>query len=387
MHILIAPDAFKESMTAMQAAEAIEQGWRRVTGAETTCHKIPMADGGEGTTQSLHDALGGQWRTTTVLDPLGRPIRATYSIANQGKTAIIEMAAAAGLHLVKPNERNPLQTTTYGVGMLLLDALDQGVSHIILGIGGSATNDGGAGLLQALGVQLLDINGEEIPRGGEGLIKLARIDDTTLDARFQHVQLDVACDVDNPLLGPRGATAVYGKQKGASAQDQERLEGALTQLNQCFERDLKRQVSHLPGAGAAGGLGAGLLACLPVRLKRGIDIVMAMTQFERHVQQADLVITGEGAIDGQTIYGKTPIGVARVAKTYGKPVIAVAGTLGIGYERVESHGIDAVYSIVTGPMSLEQAMQDGPKLIAQWAQQMAQFYQIFNQTKRDKMKD
>ncbi|MEJ7541488.1 glycerate kinase [Staphylococcus intermedius] len=379
MHILIAPDSFKESMTAMQAAEAIEQGWRDVAGDTTTFHKIPMADGGEGTTQSLHDALSGEWRTITVQDPLGRTISATYSLANEGQTAIIEMAAASGLDLVKPEERNPLVTSTYGTGQMLRDALDQGVSHIILGIGGSATNDGGAGLLQAIGVQLLDANGQSISRGGQGLAQLTHIDLSQLDPRLSHVQLEVACDVDNPLLGPNGATTVYSQQKGATEQDQVILEDALTQFHTVIVRDLRRQVANIPGAGAAGGLGAGLLACLPVELKRGIDIVLSVTHFDHHVQQADLVITGEGAIDGQTVYGKTPVGVAKAAKRYGKPVIAIAGKLGAGYEAVEKHGIDAVYSMSTGPMSLEQAINHGPMYLKQWAYHMAKFYQLIKE--------
>lgn len=376
MHILIAPDAFKESMTAMQVAKAIEEGWHDGCGGSAKFHKIPMADGGEGTTQSLHDALNGEWRTVTVQDPLGRPIRATYSIANQGQTAIIEMAAASGLDLVAPHERNPLVTTTYGTGMLLLDALEQGVSHIILGIGGSATNDGGAGLLQAIGVQLLNAEEQSIPVGGQALTQLAHIDMSKLDPRFQNVHLEVACDVDNPLLGPNGATAVYGRQKGASEADQVVLEAALTQWNKVIEQDLNKKIAHFPGAGAAGGLGAGLLACLPVELKRGIDIVLEVTQFDTHVQHADLVITGEGAIDGQTIYGKTPMGVALAAKKYDKPVIAIAGTLGLGYEAVEECGIDAVYSIMSKPMTLEQALQQGPTLMKQWARQMARYTQF-----------
>lgn len=379
MHILIAPDSFKESMTAMEAAAAIEQGWRDVTGDTTTFHKIPMADGGEGTTQSLHDALRGAWRTISVQDPLGRPISATYSLANEGQTAIIEMAAASGLDLVMPTERNPRITSTYGTGQLLLDALEQGVSHIILGIGGSATNDGGAGLLQAIGVQLLDAKGQPISRGGEALAQLNRIDMSHIDTRFQNVQLEIACDVDNPLLGPNGATAVYSAQKGASQADQLILEAALSHFHTVIERDLKRQVADIPGAGAAGGLGAGLLACLPVDLKRGIDIVLSVTQFDAHVKRADLVITGEGAIDGQTVYGKTPVGVAKAAKKYGKPVITVAGKLGTGYEAVEKHGIDAVYSMSTGPMSLEQAINEGPVHLKQWARHMAKFYQLIKE--------
>lgn len=379
MRILIAPDSFKESMTAMEAAHAIEKGWRSVTGERDTFKKIPMADGGEGTTQSLHDALGGKFVTTTVTGPLGSPVEATYSIANEGRTAVIEMAAASGLDLVPKAQRNPLISTTYGTGELLRHALDQGVSHIILGIGGSATNDGGAGLLQALGVRLYDAQGNDLPFGGEALQHLARIDREGQDPRFDNILFEVACDVDNPLLGYRGATAIYSQQKGATAEDQVILESALTQWNTVIEKTLNKRVKNIPGAGAAGGLGAGLCAFLNVTLRRGIDIVLDETQFYHYALNTDLVITGEGAIDGQTIYGKTPIGVAKAAKKYHKPVIAVAGVLGEGYEAVEMHGIDAVFSLSTGPRSVESALKRGPDDLTEWARNMAKFSMIHHQ--------
>lgn len=374
--LLIAPDSFKESMTALEAANAIASGFQQVFGNEIECIKIPMADGGEGTTQSLHDALQGRWRTITVTDPLGRPIQATYSIANKGKTAVIEMASASGLGLIARDERNPLKTTTFGTGELVLDALNQGVTHIILGIGGSATNDGGAGFIQALGGRLLDKQGQDLPFGGAALAQLAMIDLTHFDPRLKEITFEVACDVDNPLLGERGATMIYGPQKGALAEEIQSLESALYHYNEVIQRDLHQYIAHEPGAGAAGGLGAALLATINVQLRPGIDIVLEMTRFKHHVLNCDLVITGEGKIDVQTIYGKTPIGIAKVAESYHKPVIAVAGMLGEGYEAVYDYGIDAVFSLVPGPISLETALDQGPQHLERLAYNIAKVYKM-----------
>ena len=374
--LLIAPDSFKESMTALEAANAIESGFQQVFGNEIECIKIPMADGGEGTTQSLHDALQGRWRTITVTDPLGRPIQATYSIANKGKTAVIEMASASGLGIIARDERNPLKTTTFGTGELVLDALNQGVTHIILGIGGSATNDGGAGFIQALGGRLLDKQGQDLPFGGAALAQLAMIDLTHFDPRLKEITFEVACDVDNPLLGERGATMIYGPQKGALAEEIQSLESALYHYNEVIQRDLHQYIAHEPGAGAAGGLGAALLATINVQLRPGIDIVLEMTRFKHHVLNCDLVITGEGKIDVQTIYGKTPIGIAKVAESYHKPVIAVAGMLGEGYEAVYDYGIDAVFSLVPGPISLETALDQGPQHLERLAYNIAKVYKM-----------
>nr|WP_194746087.1 glycerate kinase [Staphylococcus chromogenes] len=374
--LLIALDSFKESMTALEAANAIESGFQQVFGNEIACIKIPMADGGEGTTQSLHDALQGRWRTVTVTDPLGRPIQATYSIANKGKTAVIEMASASGLGLIARDERNPLKTTTFGTGELVLDALNQGVTHIILGIGGSATNDGGAGFIQALGGRLLDKQGQDLPFGGAALAQLATIDLTHFDPRLKEITFEVACDVDNPLLGDRGATMIYGPQKGALAEEIQSLESALYHYNEVIQRDLHQYIAHEPGAGAAGGLGAALLATINVQLRPGIDIVLEMTRFKHHVLNCDLVITGEGKIDAQTIYGKTPIGIAKVAQSYYKPVIAVVGMLGEGHEAVYDYGIDAVFSLVPGPISLETALDQGPQHLERLAYNIAKVYKM-----------
>ncbi|MCS4486150.1 glycerate kinase family protein [Staphylococcus americanisciuri] len=374
--LLIAPDSFKGCMTAMEAAEAIECGWRSVMGDTWSYHKVPMADGGEGTTQSLHDALHGTWITTTVTGPLGESVDAAYSLAFGGTTAIIEMAAASGLNLLTPETLNPLVATTYGTGELVRDALDRGVTRLIIGIGGSATNDGGAGFLQALGVKLCDAQGHELPFGGAALQQLAYIDMTHLDPRLAQIDIEVACDVTNPLLGSSGATAVYGAQKGVTEEMFPILEQALTHYHAMIQRDVGKDVAMIPGAGAAGGLGTALLACLPVTLRSGVDIVLDVTNFQHYALNCDLVVTGEGRIDGQTAFGKTPVGVAQAAKHYHKPVIAVAGTIGDGYEAVFDHGIDAVYSLSSGPMSLAEALAQGQDALTRWSENMARFYQI-----------
>ncbi|MFO3701954.1 glycerate kinase [Staphylococcus felis] len=375
--ILIAPDSFKECMTAMEAANAIEKGWRRVFGDTMAYIKLPMADGGEGTFQALHDALSGHIVSLSVTGPLGEKVNAHYSLVHEAHTAIIEMAQASGLDLVAPSKRNPMQTTTFGTGEMVKHALDQGVKQIILGIGGSATNDGGVGFLQALGARVVSQNKEEIGFGGGQLERIQQIDLSTLDERLRDIKIEVACDVDNPLLGENGATKVYGPQKGATREMVDKLEAGMTKYHSILSQTLGKEISKVPGAGAAGGLGAALIACTHTSLKRGIDIVLELTQFENHVKHCDLVITGEGRIDGQTLFGKTPMGVAQLAKRYQKPVIAVAGLLGSGFEQVvESNNIDAVFSISKGPTALKKALEHGIKDLEMWANQLARFYQL-----------
>jgi len=284
------------------------------------------------------------------------PVKACYGLTRDGKTAIIEMAAASGLALVAPGRRNPLKTTTYGTGELIKTALDAGVSHLIIGIGGSATNDGGAGMLQALGVKLLDNAGREIGFGGSALANLERIDICGLDLRLKACRIEAACDVDNPLTGPKGASVVFGPQKGATPEMVTQLDANLAHYAGLISRDLGVQVETVPGAGAAGGMGAALLAFLGARLRPGIEIVMEAVGLEAHVRDADLVITGEGRIDSQTIHGKTPIGVARVAKRYNKPVIGIAGCLADDAGVVHEQGIDAVFSVLSQVGSVEEAM-------------------------------
>lgn len=374
--IVIAPDSFKESMTAKQAAEEIAKGFRSVFHEPVELELIPMADGGEGTVQSLADALDGHIYKKMVTDPLGEPVEACYAISGDQSTAIIEMAEASGLELVPQEQRNPLITTTYGTGELIKDALDHGVEKVILGLGGSATNDGGAGVIEALGGVFYSQGCQRISRGGLELKHLNDIDLTNLDPRLDDVEIVVACDVDHPLLGPNGASAVFGPQKGANDQMVAELDDALRNYHEVIVKVTGRNVKDILGAGAAGGLGAGLLAFLNTTLKSGIDIVLHETNFYERAAGADLVITGEGKIDAQTIYGKTPIGVAKAAKRMGANVIAICGTLGEGYEEVYDHGIDAVFSILEKPENLAEALQHGPKYLQSLARNVAKVIEV-----------
>ncbi|EHL79371.1 glycerate kinase [Bacillus smithii] len=370
MKIVIAPDSFKESLSALQAARAIEKGFRDVF-PEAEYVLIPMADGGEGTVQSLVDATGGTVIEKRVTGPLGEPVDAFFGLLGDGKTAVIEMAAASGLHLVPNEKRNPLLTTTRGTGELIRAALDKGVEHLIIGVGGSATNDGGAGMIQALGGRLLDQKRQEIAPGGGHLSELAEIDLSSLDSRLKKVKIDVACDVDNPLTGPNGASAVFGPQKGATPEMVRQLDENLSRFADVVEQTLEKPIRHVPGAGAAGGLGAGLLAFLDAELKRGVEIVLEAVQFQERVKDASLVITGEGRIDGQTVSGKTPIGVAKAAKQYGIPVIGIAGLLSEDSDIVLKHGIDALYSIVPGIIPWEKAVQNAEFYLQQTSRHIA----------------
>ncbi|MGG1242047.1 glycerate kinase [Bacillus cabrialesii] len=370
MKIIIAPDSFKESLSALEAADAIERGFKSVfPGADY--RKLPMADGGEGTVQSLVDATNGWIKEQIVKGPLGEPVEAFFGMFGDGKTAVIEMAAASGLHLVPVEKRNPLVTTTKGTGELITAALDAGAERLIIGIGGSATNDGGAGLIQALGGRLLDESGREIGSGCGALSQLASIDVSGLDPRIHHVKLEVACDVDNPLTGPRGASAVFGPQKGATDDMVRVLDQHLTHFADVAEKALGTTFRETEGAGAAGGLGWSLLAFLHADLKRGIDIVLEAVDFENEVQDADLVITGEGRIDSQTIYGKTPIGVAKAAKSYDVPVIGIAGSISRDSDAVYQHGIDALFSIVPGAVPLEDAFEHAAEYMERTARDIA----------------
>lgn len=370
MKIVIAPDSFKESLSAYEVCESIERGIRKVF-PNAIIEKIPMADGGEGTVQSLVDATGGEIIETDVTGPIGEKVRAFYGMLGNGKTAVIEMAASSGLHLVPFSKRNPMKTTTKGLGELITNALDKGATHLIIGLGGSATNDGGAGMIQALGGRLLDSNGNEIPPGGGALSKLVSIDLTYLDKRLENVAIDVACDVDNPLTGPNGASAVYGPQKGASPEMVKQLEKNLTHFANVYENLFKRAVRNVPGSGAAGGLGACFMAFFSAKLMRGVEIVLNTVQFEEYVKNADLVITGEGKIDSQTIFGKTPVGVAKIAKKYGIPVIALCGTVSEESNAVYEHGIDAVFSINPRIVPLTKALENTAEYLEETAKNIA----------------
>jgi glycerate kinase len=361
--IVIAPQGFKGSLTGLEISRAMETGVKRVW-PECETVLVPVADGGDGTLQALVDASGGSVRSTTVHDPLGRPIEARWGTLGDGLTAVIEMARCSGLALLAEGERNPLLTTTYGVGELMRAALDAGHRKLVVGIGGSATNDGGAGMAQALGARLLDVQDREIGRGGAALADICRIDLSALDPRLSEATVEVACDVNNPLTGPHGASAVYGPQKGATPDMVRRLDDALERFGDVIESDTGRSVAHIPGAGAAGGLGAGLLAFAHAVLRPGADIVMDAVDLEGKLDGADLVIVGEGQMDGSTVFDKAPVAVARRARRRGIPVVAVCGSLGEGYEEVHAHGISAVFSAVRRPMTLVEALADTPRGVA-----------------------
>ncbi|MEW6523513.1 MAG: glycerate kinase [Bacillota bacterium] len=354
MKIVVAMDSFKGSLTAPDATAAVARGLRRVWPA-ASIDQVPLADGGEGTVTALVSATGGELREVEVTGPLGDPVVARYGILGDGTSAAIEMAAAAGLTLVPPGRLDPGHATTFGVGQLVQAALDAGCTSIIMGIGGSATVDGGAGLAQALGAKLLDAAGAPIPRGGLGLEQLVAIDASPLRARLRGVALTVACDVDNPMCGPHGAARVYGPQKGADPELAARLDAALDHYAGVLRRDLGMDVRDLPGAGAAGGMGGGLVALAGARLRPGIELVMEAVGLQNRLAGCDLVITGEGRLDRQTRYGKVPAGVARLAR--GIPVVALGGGLGPGWEELHQLGIRALMPAVDGPMALEEAMQ------------------------------
>lgn len=375
MKIVIAPDSFKESLTALEVADAIEMGFKKFY-PYVDYVKIPMADGGEGTVQSLVDALKGKVVERSVTAPLGNKIQAFFGISGDNQTAVIEMAAASGLHLVSPAQRNPLKTTSFGTGELIKAALDLGVKKIILGIGGSATNDAGAGMLQALGVQLLNANNQQIGLGGENLSLISKIDLSKLDSRLQQVEILVACDVDNPLCGEKGASAVFGPQKGATPEIVQQLDRALFHFSDIVQQDLDLNIRDQAGAGAAGGMGGGLLLLPNVQLKAGVQIIIDAVNLNEQIKDADLVITGEGRMDSQTVHGKTPIGVAKAAKLFNKPVIAIVGSLKDDYEVVYEHGIDAVFPIIRQLKSLDETLKLGRENLISTAQNIARLYKL-----------
>lgn len=362
MKIVIAPDSFKGSVSALEAGNAIRDGILKVD-HEIDTIVVPMADGGEGIVQSLIDATGGNIIRTTVHDPLFRTIDSFYGILGDGKTAVIEIAAASGLPLLKPEERDPMKATSYGTGELIIDAMDKGCTNILLGLGGSATNDGGIGMAQALGVCFLDEKGNNVRFGGYELARIRTIDVSGIDDRVGKVQFIAACDVDNPLCGQNGASNVYGRQKGASDSDVETLDKGLAHLSQIVENSFGLDIKNFPGTGAAGGLGYAVMVFLNAKLERGIDIVTRLLKLDEIMCGADLVITGEGKIDAQTAFGKTAYGVAQTARGLNIPVIALAGSLGPGYSALYNSGFDGIYSIIDKPMLLEEAIDNTKELL------------------------
>ena len=360
---VVAPDSFKESMTAKEVCDAMEKGIKKADSAAEVI-KVPMADGGEGTVNSLVDATHGQRVIVEVTGPLGNKISAYYGILGNGTTAVIEMAKASGLEIVEKKKRNPMITTTFGTGELIRDALDHNVKEIIIGLGGSSTNDGGSGMAQALGAKLLDQNNHQIPFGGGNLDKLDKIDISNLDSRLQDVKIILASDVTNPLIGKEGASRVFGLQKGATPEMVEKLENNLQHYAKIVKRDLNKDVASVSGAGAAGGLGAGLMAFTTCEMRQGVDLAIEVTKLEEKIRDTDYVFTGEGGTDFQTKFGKTPYGGAKLGKKYHKPVISLAGYLGEGIDSLYSEGFTAIFGIIPGACDLSTALKNGPSNVA-----------------------
>lgn len=373
MKIVLAPDSFKECLPAHRICAALAAGVRQAVPAAEVV-EVPMADGGQGTVEALIRATGGQWMSACVTGPLGEPVNARYGLINDGTVAVLEMAAASGLELVPREKRNPLVATTRGTGELIRAALDEGVKRILLGIGGSATNDGGAGMAQALGFRLLDENGHELPPGGGGLDRLARIDASERDPRLDRVVFEVACDVTNPLTGPHGASAIYGPQKGATPDMVRVLDQNLAHLAAIVRRDLGVDMETPPGAGAAGGLGGGLLAFCRAQLRRGVELVMTTVQLREKLAGAALCLTGEGSIDRSSPFGKTAFGVAQLCRELGVPAVALAGSIRAGAEGVLAEGPVAYFSVLPGPATLEEALASAESNLCRTAAQVVRLF-------------
>lgn len=373
MKIVLAPNALKGSLTASSAALAMEQGIRKVLPTAEVL-LVPVADGGDGLVDVFLHALEGNEVRRTVSGPLWQDVSASFCHVPERQMAAIEMAVASGLALLPPEQRNPMLTTTYGTGQLIAEALRSGARQITIGIGGSATTDGGTGVASALGVRFLDAEGSEVKPIGGNLGRIRQIDDRGLMPEVKQANIDAACDVDNPLLGPRGAARVYGPQKGATPPQVEELEAGLKNLAACIEKKYGLNVRDLPGAGAAGGLGAGLLAFLGAKLRKGIDLVFAAVRLEERLAGADLVFTAEGQIDYQTKFGKAPAGVAALAQKHGIPCIAIAGSIGEQIEELHAAGISAVFTLCPGPVSLAEAMRKGPEYLEQATAQAFRLY-------------
>ncbi len=362
--ILIAPDSFKGSLSAKDVCEIAKKA---ILGIDPSAlvDEFPMADGGEGTVEAIVYNRDGYMRTCQVEGPLGQPVEASYGIVDHGKTAVMEMAEASGITLIEPHQLNPMETSTYGVGQLIRDALDQGCNKLLLGIGGSATNDGGMGMLSALGFQFLDANGQILTGKGSNLAYIASVDLSKVAEEVKSLEIEVACDVDNPLIGPKGATYIYGPQKGADDKMLKVLEEGMINYATVIEKTIGINIANYKGAGAAGGLGAGLVAFLGATLESGFQMVSQAVGLQEKVATGnyDLIITGEGQINHQTLHGKLPHGVATIGKGYGVPVIGIVGSIGTGYEPILEQGMTSVFSILNSPMSLEEAMENAGPLL------------------------
>ena len=362
MKIVVAPDSFKESLSAPEVAAAMARGIT-LAAPHARIHCVPMADGGEGTVQAVLAGTQGERRTAVAQNALGEPIDADWALLGDG-TAVIEMATAGGLEQIPRAKRDPLRASSAGVGQLISAALDAGARRIVLGLGGSATNDGGAGMLQALGMAFLDSDSRPLEPGGAALARLARIDAQGLDPRLRAVQFTIASDVDNPLCGAQGASAIFGPQKGANPEQVRQLDAALSRLADVFAQTLGRDDRNAPGSGAAGGLGFAARSWLGAGFRPGVEVVAEIGQLAEVVKGASLVFTGEGRMDSQTLRGKTPLGVARIAREAGVPVVAIAGSLGAGYQMLYGAGIHAAFSLAEGPCTLEEACRDAARLLA-----------------------
>lgn len=378
--IIIAPDSFKESLSATEAAQAIATGIAHVM-PHAECFCLPMADGGEGTAETIRALCGGRWRTIRAQNPLGRPIRVRYALLADNRAAI-DMASACGLTLLDQSQRNPLHTHTFGVGQMILDALEQGVEHIIIGIGGSATNDGGCGMLHALGVRFYDGNGQSLPPTPSAMANLAEVDLSKLDSRLDHTTITIACDVNNPLLGDQGASAVFGPQKGADAQIVKRLDAILTSYAEKLIAAGFADHRQTQGSGAAGGLGFALLGLPQSHLTPGIDLIMELAKLDDIAQDADLIITGEGRMDGQTLSGKVPMGVLRLAQRRRIPTIALCGCLGRDSERLNDIGFTAIFPIIAQPDNLDNTLKDGAKNLTRTTIQVMHLIKRFSSIHR-----
>lgn len=374
MKIVIAPDSFKESLSAAGVASALARGLRQAL-PTAEIRECPLGDGGEGTLDAVLAATGGEVREVRVTGPLGEPVTARWGWLAEQRTAFVEMASASGLELVPKARRDVRVATSHGTGELLRAALDAGAERLVVAIGGSATNDGGAGVLQALGVRLLDGQGQALAPGGAALASLASLDLTDLHPRLAAVEVVIAADVDNPLCGPQGASQIFGPQKGASPEQVRELDAALAHFATVTAATLGRDVSEQPGAGAAGGVGFAALAFLQATFRPGIEVVAELVGLEEALQDADLAVTGEGRLDGQTLRGKTPAGVLRLAQRHGVPVVAVAGSLGEGYDALYQQGLAAAFSLVPGPLSLEEALAQAEGLLERTARDIGRLWQ------------
>lgn len=377
MKIVIAPDSFKENLTSLEVATEIETGLKRVW-PDAVCIKVPMADGGEGTVQSLVDATGGEIVKVEVSGPMGEKVLASYGLLGDKRTAVIEMAEASGLPLVPKEKRNPLVATTFGTGELIADAINRGVEEIILGIGGSATNDAGAGLAQALGVRFLNFGGapiRDLISGGD-LDEVQAVDMSSVNPGLARIRVSVACDVTNPLYGEKGASRVYGPQKGATPEMVEQLDKNLAHFAHVIKRSIGIDVADRPGAGAGGGIGAGLMAFTNATLKRGVELVVAATKLEDYMKGADLAFTGEGRVDFQTAFGKTPSGVAAAARKHGVPVVAIGGGLADDAAGVFAHGIDGLETATPNAMPLDAAIGKSRQYLQDAAERAARLIVI-----------